>query len=758
MNDNKTNPQNGPDLRRRWPGLIGCLTGLAAILLLLLVAFVYLNNMRSISSPETVLVGSEATAAVPTLTAVSDAGPQNTPYPMPEAVGTSLSVQLDGVFFGNQIQLVGYEIEERHGWLTVRLHWAPLAEWPDYLHVSIEAVDVAGHAVHVGWHLLLGKDRSADSREDLLGLGPQYEFPVMVAQERVGNGRCRIILSLRDGSVSGSMAVTAADATRVIDNGTALLLADWECYPEREPLTLDLTQAVERGLGQTVNAVSADGSLRLLTFERLLIGGEIGIALTWEVLRPPPSDFRESFALFKAWGDGGMGLVTIPVVDSQASRAVPPPAAWQTGDTITRYFLLRLPPGQPRLPLVRDRRFQLWMPAGLPCTEGWPLPPVLDEAGQPLQVCAFFIDGIEVKNGQLVASATDWQWGIGRVLTVPADHAAIMHLYADLTGTDLLTIPTDGLTNLIAYGERIIAERVLVVFTDETSGETVAEGWMASDDYNGLLRFGLATDSANRLANHFWFHAATQAERPSPDAPVTLEVEIRYSLTTDDDIRLKLFYAAPDWQTQPDSDQPPPGEMSAWLTLDPHQSLISHIFTADPQQMIQLAGTEQPVLVAQMARFAGDQAVELLTNQTFADHPFDLTQTEEVAYPYSSWNRNMKLSVEQPVAGSHLQINEPLVFQLNLDPGVSMWHQMIYADLILATPIDGQLHWVASDSFTRHETYRAKDLTVTPAQLARLPQESGQLILMAQLRVAGESEPYFIYRPPEYRWTYTYGP
>lgn len=120
--------------------------------------------------------------------------------------------------------------------------------------------------------------------------------------------------------------------------------------------------------------------------------------------------------------------------------------------------------------------------------------------------------------------------------------------------------------------------------------------------------------------------SVVQPERPSADAPLTLEITVDYQVTNNEPLFLKLHYANPNWQNMTSGRMPLDG-LSDWIPLDPAQNRITHTFTGNPGEMAQIVGTSQPALVIQIGYFvsgANGRELKLLTMDTYAN-AFDLT-------------------------------------------------------------------------------------------------------------------------------------
>lgn len=131
-----------------------------------------------------------------------------------------------------------------------------------------------------------------------------------------------------------------------------------------------------------------------------------------------------------------------------------------------------------------------------------------------------------------------------------------------------------------------------------------------------------------------WLVSAIQKARPSASSPVEIEAEVGYELAAEEEVFLKLHYAAPDWETATDGRIPIDG-LSEWIPLDPGKNSTTITFTGNPNEMTQIVGTTQPVLVAQLGVFVegeNGRELKLLSSQTFADMPFNLGDATEIHY------------------------------------------------------------------------------------------------------------------------------
>jgi len=587
------------ELRRLWR-----FAGTAVTLLLLLAFSVYFWAV--LSSPSTAMAPSQGVVTAATRTAV--------PGLPPVAEAKVVNGGPVNVFFGEHIQLVGYTLEEAEGFLKVRLLWSPGAKWVETTRIWVRIQGEDGFTL---------KSHSVPPQGDA---ETTVIFEPVYGWEAPENGHCRIIISLYDEARNEALPITADSASIVLDDGRpAIRLADWECRQEMiMPVVVNLADAIERGLVQTVN-ITADDSLRLLSYERLMIGGEMGIALTWEVIQQPEIDYNHIFYLM---GDlfifpSGTPLVVQPVTDPlqpQVSESRPT-SEWQAGEVVTQYYMLQLPPELPTDYALQDGPHQLWALL-LVSQGGW---------GTHDARITMGVDGVEVKDGYLLDVPTDWQFGSGTVTSMPAERLAEITLYdapalydADMPKSSPLHLQMEPQMNLTLYGARTnIGGWHSLEVTNAQTGETIADGWVYTHDYNAILRFG--------------------------------------------------------------------------VQLDPEVA-------------------------------------------------------DEMGY-----GSDVKITAVQPPPGTHLAADQPTLFNIEIDPigmGYGLRDGAAYLDVILAAPINGRLHWITSTTMIGSMFRTTANLAVTPEQLARLPQEAGELVLIMQLRLAGESRPYFVHQPEQYRWPY----
>ncbi|WP_420627603.1 hypothetical protein [Candidatus Leptofilum sp.] len=136
--------------------------------------------------------------------------------------------------------------------------------------------------------------------------------------------------------------------------------------------------------------------------------------------------------------------------------------------------------------------------------------------------------------------------------------------------------------------------------------------------------------------NGVWLIAATQEARSSADAPITLEITVGYQFAVDEAVTLKPLYAHPEWDMANFGRVPIDG-LGEEIVLDGHAGTHTFTFSESPTLMREVVGSDQPMLVMQLAYLAddgvGDTRLHILAMPTFTGFAIDLTSSEEIVYP-----------------------------------------------------------------------------------------------------------------------------
>ncbi len=136
----------------------------------------------------------------------------------------------------------------------------------------------------------------------------------------------------------------------------------------------------------------------------------------------------------------------------------------------------------------------------------------------------------------------------------------------------------------------------------------------------------------NEATDRVWIITATQKARPSANSMIELDMNLGYTLTSTEELFLKLHYAAPDWETVVDG-RAPIDSMSDWIPLNPNENNIIITFTGNPAEMEQIVGTDRPALVVQLGYFeegVNGRELKILFAHTFANYPIDLSNSAEI--------------------------------------------------------------------------------------------------------------------------------
>lgn len=147
---------------------------------------------------------------------------------------------------------------------------------------------------------------------------------------------------------------------------------------------------------------------------------------------------------------------------------------------------------------------------------------------------------------------------------------------------------------------------------------------------------GTAVPIPERAPNDVWLIAATQHARQSADDPIMLEITVGYQFAVGESVTLKPLYAAPDWESATGGRLPIDG-LGDEIVLDGSSGTYTFIFSENPATMREIVGTDQPVIIMQLAYqsedASGNGRLNILTMPTLSDFAMDLTSTEEIAYP-----------------------------------------------------------------------------------------------------------------------------
>jgi len=131
-----------------------------------------------------------------------------------------------------------------------------------------------------------------------------------------------------------------------------------------------------------------------------------------------------------------------------------------------------------------------------------------------------------------------------------------------------------------------------------------------------------------------WVVNMDQAARTRATDPVELEVEIGYRLSLTEAVQMKVWYAAPDWETAGGDGRLPIDGLGELFPLDPDAESVTITFSGNAAEMARIVGTRQPVLVVQLGippeGEAGTGRINMLLSHTFMDQVIELNhQTNE---------------------------------------------------------------------------------------------------------------------------------
>ncbi|VAW31375.1 hypothetical protein MNBD_CHLOROFLEXI01-1528 [hydrothermal vent metagenome] len=158
-------------------------------------------------------------------------------------------------------------------------------------------------------------------------------------------------------------------------------------------------------------------------------------------------------------------------------------------------------------------------------------------------------------------------------------------------------------------------------------------GWV-SQEFLSILEEA-TTLSSPQATNAVWLLAATQQVRTSINAPITLEITVSYQFNTNEEVTLKPLYAAPNWESQPPG-RVPIGGLGDAVVLDGRKGTVSFTFNGNPDEMRQIVGTDQPVLLMQLGYFVEDEngrrELKILAMPTLTQFNIDLNSIGEITF------------------------------------------------------------------------------------------------------------------------------
>ncbi len=150
-----------------------------------------------------------------------------------------------------------------------------------------------------------------------------------------------------------------------------------------------------------------------------------------------------------------------------------------------------------------------------------------------------------------------------------------------------------------------------------------------------ILVEAAVTSPTQHATNDVWLISATQYARTSTSDPVTLKITVGYQFESDEEVILKPLYANPNWESSSGGRIPIDG-LSDSITLTEKSGTQTITFSANPDEMRQIVGTDQPVLVMQLGYLSeaenGRRELNILAMPTLTDFVIDLARTHEMQY------------------------------------------------------------------------------------------------------------------------------
>lgn len=352
-----------------------------------------------------------------------------------------------------------------------------------------------------------------------------------------------------------------------------------------------------------------DGELTLTAFNIAEGTNELNLTLDWLVQERPSADYQLFFHLRKGQ-DTVLAQIDQPLQDG--SR---PTTAWTAGEQIRTTLTLTLPD------TLIDDRYDLIV--GLyDAASGVRLPVTVDNSRQSA-------------DGGTAVWLTDW------FVEQKESHPIAVVSGTDSNGLTLRSEPTGQEIGILEEGSAVILNDDPLLEIDgifwQSVSTPIGKGWVAVDflDYPE----GYTPTETLSPENDVWLISATQHARASADSPITLEITVGYQFDVDEEVMLHAMYGSPDWEAVSGGRIPLDG-LDDPVILNEKEGTYSVTFTSSVAEMRQIVGTDQPVLVMQLAYLSkdlnGETRLNILAMPTLTEFAIDLTRTDGVVFTSDS--------------------------------------------------------------------------------------------------------------------------
>lgn len=339
-------------------------------------------------------------------------------------------------------------------------------------------------------------------------------------------------------------------------------------------------------------------------------GAPAGNAVTAPVRETPPPTVSPTATMAADSAEAGF----------PPAQATTPLANFANGVMLMNYSLTQTTPNQENGAVIIDD--------GVPADDvsdlelGGTLHVTLTMAGMPETAVSSFLH-LYRHDGQLIAQqdvplaesttfAIDLPTGLA-----DGEYTLAMGLYNSATQARITTTTAEEYVYLMQL--LVLDGQAMVQIGTETIAETAVPN-------AGITETIPAAEDTS--AHAVWITGMQQTDLVSSDR-ISLTVTVGYTLTGRDEGVLKLFYAAPGWESVGDGRIPLDG-LSDFTPITADEHSITITFTGSKAEMAQIVGTEMPVLGVQMGYFVPTdndaRRLELIALETFPEWTLDLSR------------------------------------------------------------------------------------------------------------------------------------
>ncbi len=612
-------------------------TAVVAFLLLFIVASfiaVLANPSTQTGEQENVITLPTRTPARATPTAANGQDEtERSDLPAMTSLSGSVDLRERSVIFGDRLQLVGYDLQSTAGGPLLRLHWLPLAELDNNFHVFVHFMDKNGD-------LVLQVDGSLFT-EPLPDSTDEIESEIYLPTGKLSSsGHYEIVFGLYDTHSYERLYISVLGGQNY--NGSSTTFSLTSLLPQSDVVAGD-----EDGI--TPANIQFGEELLLTSYRLAQSGDDFSYSLQWQPLGESIPDYELGMQFVNEDG----------VVDLEMRKPVTgngrPPSQW-TSDNI--YYDGQSGPLFGSLEGNYDIVLSLLNPdTGERATVSAPDPTILRDNNTAVRLGSW--------------TPADLQ---DRIWLISADPAPGTNLY------DTGGVPTTFTFEIgyelgsadvgyLQWGLEPVGEGEIPRYVyysepqgkvERGSGTLTAEVVMSSTRPDGLAaavtaNIGFMVPSKQMLlpletmddliwpltppeeSGGVWLVSIVQKERPSTDAPIDLEITLGYEFESEEDVFIKLSYADENWESFAGNGRLPVDGLQNPVFLDNNQGEVTISATLNPNEALQIVGSENPVLLAELGYIqefddGRDNVIHFLAHETFGDYPLDLTTTEEVQY------------------------------------------------------------------------------------------------------------------------------